>query len=204
MKRIIGLTGGYCAGKSQAADILEAMGFANVDADRLAHRALGLRAEKLVATFGRGILAADGSIDRKALGALVFSDPERLRVHESIVHPVILKLMEDEIAANDWVCVNAPLLYRTDYARRCDLIIEVRAPLCQRIRRGRKRDGLSTLDILRRITSQRSMWKLRPTNQPGEKPLVAFVDNSGSREALESGIKEALAALPAGGKGAKA
>ncbi|MFA6366346.1 MAG: dephospho-CoA kinase [Candidatus Hydrogenedentales bacterium] len=203
MKRIIGLTGGYCAGKSQAADILETMGFANVDADRLAHRALGLCAEKLVAAFGRGILAADGSVDRKALGALVFSDPERLRLHESIVHPVILGLMEEEIAANDWVCVNAPLLYRTDYARRCDLIIEVRAPLCQRIRRGRKRDGLGTLDILRRIASQRPMWKLRPTSLPGGRPLVVFVDNSGSREALERGIKAALAALPSSGNGAK-
>ena len=192
MKTIIGLTGGYCSGKSQAADILEAMGFRNVDADRLAHRALALCAGRLAETFGPGILAADGSVDRRALGALVFADPERLRLHESIVHPVILALMDEEIAASDRVCINAPLLYRTDYPARCDLVIEVRAPLCLRVARGRKRDGLGVLHILRRIASQRSMWKLRPK---GGKPPVVFVDNAGGLDALKSAIEEAVAPL---------
>ena len=192
MKTIIGLTGGYCSGKSQAADILEKLGFRNVDADRLAHRALGLCAGKLAEAFGPGILAADGSIDRRALGAIVFADPERLRLHESIVHPVILELMDKEIAAADRVCINAPLLYRTGYPSRCDLIIEVRAPLWLRVARGRKRDKLGVVHILRRIASQRSMWKLRPR---GGKPPVVLIDNAGGLEALKSSIEEAVASI---------
>jgi dephospho-CoA kinase len=192
MKTMIGLTGGYCSGKSQAAAILESMGFVNVDADRLAHRALELCSEKLVAVFGKGILASGGSIDRKALGRIVFSDPERLSLHESIVHPVILDLMEGEIASSDRVCVNAPLLYRTDFARRCDLIIEIHAPLWLRIKRGRERDGLGTIDILRRIASQRSLWKLRPAG----KPPVVLVENSGGLEALRKAIAAALCEKP--------
>lgn len=192
MKTIIGLTGGYCSGKSQAADILERLGFRNVDADRLAHRALALCAGKLAETFGSGILAADGSVDRRALGALVFADPERLRLHESIVHPVILALMDEEIAAAEKVCINAPLLYRTDYPSRCDLVIEVRAPLWLRVARGRKRDKLGVGHILRRIASQRSMWKLRPR---GGKPPVAIVNNSGSLEELRRAIEKAVASV---------
>ena len=192
MKTIIGLTGGYCSGKSQAADILEKLGFRNVDADKLAHRALALCSGRLAEAFGPGVLAADGSVDRRALGALVFADPERLRLHESIVHPVILELMDAEIEAADRVCINAPLLYRTGYPPRCDLIIEVRAPLWLRVARGRKRDGLGVVHILRRIASQRSMWKLRPR---GGKPPVVFVENSGSLEALKAAIENAVASI---------
>lgn len=186
---MIGLTGGYCSGKSQAAAILESMGFANVDADRLAHKALELCSEKLVAVFGKGILASDGSIDRKVLGRIVFADPERLSIHESIVHPVILDLMEEEIASSERVCVNAPLLYRTDFVRRCDLIIEIRAPLWLRVKRGRERDGMGTIDILRRIASQRSMWKLRPAKNP----RVVLIDNARGLEALRAALREAIA-----------
>jgi len=192
MKTLIGLTGGYCSGKSQAAAILESMGFANVDADRLAHRALELCSGKLVAVFGKGILASDGSIDRKALGRIVFSDPERLSLHESIVHPVILDLMEKEIASSERVCVNAPLLYRTDFVRRCDRIIEIHAPLWLRVKRGKERDGLGTIDILRRIASQRSLWKLRPAGTP---PVI-LVENSGGLDALRKAIAAALCGKP--------
>ncbi len=189
---MIGLTGGYCSGKSQAAAILESMGFANVDADRLAHKALELCSEKLVAVFGKGILSADGSVDRKALGRIVFADPERLSLHESIVHPVILGLMEEEIASGERICVNAPLLYRTDFARRCDLIIEIHAPLWLRVKRGKERDGLGTIDILRRIASQRSLWKLRPR----ENPPVVLIDNAKGLEALRAALGKALADAP--------
>ena len=64
------------------------------------------------------------------------------------------------------------------------------------------RDGLRTLDILRRIASQRSMWKLRPAGPPGGKPLVVFVDNSGSLEALRRDIEKAIAWATPQGNGA--
>lgn len=191
MKTIIGLTGSYCAGKNQAASIIEAMGFTVIDVDKLGHKALELCTEKLAATFGPGIIKADGSIDRRALGSIVFSKPELLHLHESIIHPVMLKLLDEEIAASDRVCVNAALLYRFPHAARCDLIIEVRAPLLQRIRRGKERDHLRTADILKRIISQGSFWKQRPKRQP---PVV-FVENGGSLDALKLSIERVLSPL---------
>jgi len=193
MKTIIGLTGSYCAGKNQAASIIETMGFTVIDVDKLGHKALELCTEKLAATFGPSIIKADGSIDRRALGSIVFSKPELLHLHESIVHPVMLALLDEEIAASDRVCINAALLYRFPHAARCEFIIEIRAPLLQRIRRGKERDHLKTADILKRVMSQGSFWRQRPKGRP---PVV-FVDNSGSLEALKRGIEKVISQIPA-------
>ena len=79
MATIIGLTGGYCAGKNEAALCIEESGFRVIDVDKLGHKALELKTEALVRAFGRGILNPRGEIDRRALGAIVFADPETLR-----------------------------------------------------------------------------------------------------------------------------
>lgn len=192
MKTILGLTGGYCSGKNRAAAIVESMGFYLIDVDKLGHRAVELCADRLKEVFGPGIAAADASIDRKALGAIVFSSPKDLALLESIVHPPMLALLDQEIAAREKVCINAALLYRFPQKELCDLIIEVRAPLWERVRRGRARDRSSCIDALKRIASQRALWKLRPRG----KPPVIFVDNSGSAESLELALEKALAALP--------
>jgi dephospho-CoA kinase len=84
MATIIGLTGGYCAGKNEAALCIEESGFRVIDVDKLGHKALELKTEALVRAFGRGILNPRGEIDRRALGAIVFADPETLRRHEFI------------------------------------------------------------------------------------------------------------------------
>lgn len=191
MNKIIGLTGGYCAGKNQAASVIGAMGWEIVDVDRLGYKALEVCAERLSEAFGPEILKSDGTIDRKTLGAIVFSDPERLRLHESIVHPVMLGFLDEAIAAHPKVCINAALLYRFPQKDRCALIIEVRAPLGLRIQRGRVRDGLGVIDILKRIASQRPLWELRPR----ERPPVIVVDNKGDLGALKAGVEKALAPL---------
>lgn len=192
MKEIIGLTGGYCSGKNQAAAILKAKGYHIIDVDGLGHEALETCTESLVKAFGDGILNENGAIDRKALGKIVFSNPERLRLHESIVHPVMLGLLDKELAAREKACINAALLYRFPQAKQCDFILEIRAPLAARIRRGKRRDGLSAIDIMKRLWSQRYLWKLRPQNRPP----VFFVDNRGDitdlRNRLEAALKRKL------------
>src|SRR5687767_5716085 len=90
--RRIGLTGGIATGKSFVRARLEELGVATIDSDVLAREAVapGTRGlEQVIARFGRGILSADGSLDRKALASIVFSDPEARRNLEAIIHPQV-------------------------------------------------------------------------------------------------------------------
>jgi dephospho-CoA kinase len=99
--KILGLTGGIGSGKSAAAQILAGLGAVVIDADRVGHEAYlpGTRGwQQVVAEFGRAVVAADGTIDRKRLGALVFADPSKLARLNAIVHPLIRELVAERIA----------------------------------------------------------------------------------------------------------
>lgn len=188
MKTILGLTGGYCSGKNQAGRTIESLGWDLIDVDRLGHEALSACAGRLAKTFGPEILRSDGSVDRKALGAILFSDPAHMKLHESIVHPVMLSLLDSRIEAAARPCINAALLYRFPQCSRCDLVLEVQAPLLARIRRGRQRDGLGAWQVMTRIWSQRYLWKLRPSGSPE----VAIIRNSGSEADLDTRVRKVL------------
>jgi dephospho-CoA kinase len=165
-RRIIGLTGMYCAGKNHAAGMLEARGIPVLDVDKLGHRAIELEREAILARFGPSVLAAEtadtntalaSSIDRKKLGALVFGKPTELAALEGIVHPAANRLTDEWIAAQDTpVCViNAALLHRSSAFARLDAIILVKAPLLTRLLRARRRDKLPWGEIIKRFRSQR-------------------------------------------------
>jgi len=99
--RIIGLTGGLGSGKSTVAGFLRELGAETIDADRVGHEvyAPGTPGWKAVTTaFGSEILAADGTIDRAKLGAIVFADRQRLAQLEAIVHPLISREIQARIA----------------------------------------------------------------------------------------------------------
>lgn len=189
MNILAGLTGGYCAGKNEAASRLEKLGFRIIDVDLLGHKALASSLPRLAKVFGPGIFAADGTVDRRALGSIVFSDPEKLRLHESIVHPEMLRLLDAELEKGGLICINAALLYRFPQAARCDLILEVHAPFLKRLRRAWTRDGVNARDAMRRIASQHYLWKLRPRNGP---PILP-VRNAGTLADLD---RELIRALP--------
>jgi dephospho-CoA kinase len=191
MAAIIGLTGGYCAGKNEAALCIQQLGFKIIDVDKLGHRALELKTQALVQAFGEGILDPQGKIDRKTLGAIVFADPEALRRHEAIVHPAMLELLDEELRLSPMACINAALLYRFPQLERCDVVIEIKAPLWIRYQRSRQRDGLRLAAFLRRIFSQRPLWKLRPQ----DKPPVVFIQNANDRQALKLAIVKILAGV---------
>jgi len=164
------LTGGYCAGKSSAAAALKGAGWSVVDVDGLGHAALERSKDAVAALLGPSALKADGSPDRRAIAALVFADPGALARYEAVVHPamnaLVAEALEGELAAaaartpraEAMICVDAALLYRLPVASACDAVIEVRAPLCSRILRGRARDGLGTRAVLARIARQRPLW----------------------------------------------
>jgi dephospho-CoA kinase len=152
---ILGLTGGYCTGKSTAAAFLKKEGWDVIDVDSLGHRALALRAAEVAGLIGPSALKPDGSPDRRAIGLAVFSDPETLGNFEAIVHPAMNALVAEAVAsAGDKVCVDAALLYRLPVAESCDAIIEMRSPLLVRLRRARIRDGHAFRVVLDRIARQ--------------------------------------------------
>ena len=192
---LIGLTGGYCAGKNRVAGLLEARGFTSIDVDRLGHRALDLAKPEVVRRFGEGILAADGSIDRKTLGAIVFADHKALADHEAIVHPHMFALVEESVAelharGSGSILINAAILYRMPIAATCDAILEVRACLPRRLLRAWSRDRSGIFRTVARIRSQKALWKLRDSARI--KPLV--IQNDGSPDRLEDRLEARLEA----------
>lgn len=191
---LVGLTGGYCAGKNAVAGLLEERGFVCFDVDQLGHEALGLEEtqEAIAWRFGPEALGADGFLDRKALAAIVFHDPEGLADLEAIVHPAVYRLLRPRVKAalaeGRDVCINAALLYRMPDAKSCDAIFEVRAPLLIRIIRACARDDTNIRGALARILSQRSFWKKRrATGRP-----ILFIKNGKDRERLAQNLGRAL------------
>jgi dephospho-CoA kinase len=191
---ILGLTGGYCTGKSTAASILKTAGWTIVDVDALGHRALELQAHEVAALIGPATLKPDGSPDRRAIGRAVFSDPAMLEAFEAIVHPVMNTLVAGAVgkeavtAAGGKVCVDAALLYRLPVAEHCDAIIEMRSPLLVRLGRARRRDGHGFRVFLDRIARQRPL-KLVSARFAAR---IIVVHNIGSQSALERRIRKAL------------
>lgn len=191
---LVGLTGGYCAGKNAVAALLESRGFLCFDLDRLGHEAMDLEEtqEAIAWRFGPEALGKGGVLDRRALGALVFADKEGLADLEAIVHPAVYRLLRPRLAAalaeGRQVCLNAALLYRMPEAGACDFVIEVVAPLRTRLERGKKRDGLDPRAVLARIWSQRTFWRLRRSLERE----VFFLRNKGGLTELELGLERLL------------
>lgn len=156
----IGLTGGIASGKSTVSRRLAELGATVVDADAIA-RALqepgqpGLAG--IVAEFGPGVLTAEGRLDRPALGALVFADPEARARLNALVHPLVRREAERLAAAaeEDAVLVeDIPLLVETGQHGRFDLVLTVQAPERERVRRMVEDRGMAEADARARIAAQ--------------------------------------------------
>ena len=165
--KIIAVVGPMAAGKNYICSKLKEEGWASIDADLLVHDAIELVKDKILQTFipyaesqNIRLTHDDGSIDRKALGSLLFSFPELLAIQESIVYPIITKQIDNFINGHDKTIINATVLYKTpELLYHCDKIIFVTAPFFTRLRRARKRDHLSFHQILRRFYAQRNLLK---------------------------------------------
>jgi dephospho-CoA kinase len=155
----IGLTGGIGSGKSTVSALLAARGAVVIDADRIAREVVepgtaGLAA--VVEAFGAGVLTGDGSLDRPALAAVVFADPEARKRLDGIVHPLV-RARSAELAAaapDDAVVVHdVPLLVETGQAGAYDLVLVVQAAPEIRVDRLVRR-GLTEEDARARIAVQ--------------------------------------------------
>ena len=168
MSRVIGLTGGIACGKSHLSRALGEAGAVIIDADRISYALTardGKALPQLRQTFGDGIFR-DGGLDRRALGELVFSDPEALARLDRLMHPLILAGIREELqAARDGgaavIVLDAPLLYETGLDQWCDEVWCAWLPRTEQLGRLMARDGLSRKQALRRMASQMSAWQKR-------------------------------------------
>ncbi|MCX0243271.1 dephospho-CoA kinase [Streptomyces drozdowiczii] len=190
----VGLTGGIGAGKSEVSRLLVGHGAVLIDSDRIAREVVepgtpGLAA--VVEEFGPGILAPDGTLDRPALGAIVFADPDRLAALNAIVHPLVRdRSAELEKAAGpDSVVVHdVPLLTENGLAPLYDLVVVVdAAPETQLDRLVRLR-GMTEEDARARMAAQATREQRRAIAD-----LV--IGNDGPVEELADRVREVWAEL---------
>jgi dephospho-CoA kinase len=183
----IGLTGGIGSGKSTVARLLAERGAVIVDADAIAREVVRPGTPGLAAVaqaFGAAILAADGSLDRPALAAVVFADTEQRAKLDGIVHPLV-RARATELAAAappDAVLVNdVPLLAETGQASSYDLVVVVEADVETRVARLVQR-GLTAEDARARIAVQ-------ATDEQRRAIADVVLDNSGTPEQLAAQVE---------------
>ena len=186
MTKLIGLTGGIATGKSTVSTLLRLSGYPVIDADQLVRQlqtAHSKGLERLTAVFGSGILNADQTLNRQALGSLVFSDQTKLAKLNMVMQPLI----RDEIWRQvknyqkqqiPYVILDAPRLCEENYADECDLVVVVATDHQIQVQRLMKRNGYSQAEAEQRIDSQMPL---------AEKKRLAdiVIDNNGSKEELK-------------------
>ena len=182
----IGLTGGIGSGKSTVSALLAERGAVVVDADRIAREVVEQGSAGLAAVvdeFGPEVLTADGALDRPALAAVVFADPEARARLDGIVHPLVRRRTAELVAAApaDAVVVNdVPLLVETGQAGSYDLVLVVEADPEIRVARLVQR-GLTEEDARARITAQ-------ATDEQRRAVADVVLDNSGPPEELAAQV----------------
>ena len=159
----IGLTGGSGAGKGYVSALFRRGGIESLDTDLVARAVVEpgkpcLR--ELTQEFGESILREDGTLNRRALAAIVFSDRERLAALNRITHAHILAecriwLKEREEAGDFAAIIDAPQLYESGFDSSCDLVAAVIADRETRIARILRRDSITREEALRRIENQK-------------------------------------------------
>ncbi len=160
---LVGLTGGIASGKSTVTRVFRSLGACVIDADELAREVVrpGTPAwDEVVSYFGEGVLMEDGSIDRSLLANIVFDDPEKRKVLNSIVHPRVFAEAErrrKEIEEKDPVAVvvfDAALLIESGAHKKMDRIIVVYTDEETQVRRLMERDRIDRESAIKRIRSQ--------------------------------------------------
>jgi dephospho-CoA kinase len=188
---IIGLTGGIACGKSTVAAMLVARGAFLVDADAVAREVVepGEPAlEAIASAFGQAVKKADGTLDRKKLGAIVFEDRDKLRQLEAILHPAIRARMKARIDAyaqanpGKLAVADVPLLFETGQASAYEGVLVVYVPRAVQIERLMRRDGIDEEKAKQRIALQMDIEEKR-------KRATWVIDNSGTVEQTEQQVE---------------
>lgn len=179
--RIIGLTGGIACGKSNISATLAELGAVIIDGDALARELTvpnGIALPAIRQTFGEGVFSADGTLDRRALGQIVFSDDRAREQLDRLMQPLLLEMIKDGIAdahaSGAAVCVlDMPLLYEKGIDSLCDRVWCAWLPADIQLERLMTRDGFTREEALNRIRSQ------MPTDEKAARADIV-IDTSGT------------------------
>lgn len=166
--RVICLTGQMAAGKNYIASQLTAEeDCTSIDLDQTVHTVIEQCTDEIFNTFkdsaqtaGISLTNQDGTLDRRALGKLLFSNPELLAKQEQIVYPKVITLTKEFIEENigKTILINATVLFKTpELMELCDQIYFVTAPCLKRLIRAKKRDKMPLIQIIKRFNSQKHL-----------------------------------------------
>jgi dephospho-CoA kinase len=194
--RWIGITGGIATGKSTVTKRLRALGYDVVDADEISHQVTGPEGaalEDIFRIFGSGVKAADGNLDRKALGDLVFGRDKARKQLEAIVHP----LVGDEVSAarlrlerqgKTVAFYDVPLLYEKKMENNFDEVVVVVADEDLQLQRIIKRNSLTEAEAKARLQAQMSV-------QEKAKKTKYVIHNTKDLKFLETEVDRVLREL---------
>lgn len=193
--RIIGLTGSIACGKSTVAAALKDMGAAIIDGDQLSRQVTaenGCALPAIRQTFGDGVFHPDGSLNRRALGAVVFGDDAAREKLNAIIHPLVFDLTHQQIdlarQSGAEVCVlDVPLLFETGMDSLCHRVWCVWLPQETQLQRLMARDGFTRPEALARLRSQLSADEKAARSQ-------IVIDTSGSMDYTKSKLPALFAA----------
>lgn len=190
----VGLTGGVASGKSTVSAMLSELGAVVIDADAIAREVVargtpGLAA--VAAEFGAGLLTPDGDLDRPAMGALIFADPDARKRLEAIIHPLVHRRsaeLEAEAAPDAVVVHDIPLLAEVGRAGSFDAVVVVDAPMELQVSRMVEDRGWTREEAESRIAAQASRE---------DRLAIAthVIDNTGSLADLHVQVERVYAAL---------
>ncbi len=190
---VIGLTGPTGSGKGRVAELFSQHGLSVIDADQVYHELLippSRCLDELSAQFGEQILLPNGSLNRRALGDIVFSDPAALAVLNRIAHRYVVEelhrrlaqMREEHIPA---AVIDAPQLFEAGVDADCDVIVSVLADASIRLGRIMARDGIDRDAALRRMNAQKSDAFFRERSD-------YILENNGTPDRLRAPVREIL------------
>jgi dephospho-CoA kinase len=193
---VIGLTGPTGAGKGAVANIFAQYGIPVINADRVYHELITPPSsclQELVEAFGKQILLADGSLDRRALGGIVFNDPAARERLNSITHRYVMEEVKGQMERlrREGVPVavfDAPQLFEAGAHKACGAVVSVLAERGLRLERIIARDNLSAEAAMRRILAQKSDEFFKTHSE-------YIIENNGTPEALSPQVHRILLAL---------
>lgn len=185
-KPVFCITGPMASGKNFICEKFEQLGFVSVDLDKEVHKVLEEKKAEVFEAFeetaeslGLKIRTEDDKLDRRALGALLFSDSNLLKKHEQIIYPALTENVKtfvkdiNNLKENrpKGIILNATVLYKTpELMNKCDFIVYIQANWIRRFNRARKRDHMNEMQIMQRFTAQK--WLLEKYQATGKKIIV--------------------------------
>ncbi len=195
----VGLTGGLASGKSFAAFEFERLGCKVMQADKLAHRIMAEDEEarrEIIEAFGAGIIDENDAVDRKKLGSIVFADPIKLTLLNSIIHPRVLQFQQQFFAqlqcqqSHAIAMIEAAIMIETESYKHYDCLVLTVCSREQQIERFIQREGTSRQDAESRLARQLPLE---------EKKVFAdyLIDTSGSKQKALHAVRQVYTELRA-------